>query len=246
MTQTRPRPRPRDREPAARRGRPGRWKALFVTLLVCAVLGASGWVLLGSRLLVVRHVEVSGTELAPRDRVVAAAGVRLGVPMVRLGTGDVRARVERLAQVESARVERSWPATIRIRVRERVPIAAVARNGRHFQLDKGGVTVLDGVERPAALPLLTVAAPGPSDPSTLAALRVVRDLPAPLRGTVAEVAAPSPEAVSLRLRDGVTIVWGSPDRSAEKARLAAALLRSAGADGPRTVDVSSPDVVTTR
>src|SRR5437868_8162803 len=106
-----------------RRRRPSRWKAAFVALLVLGVLGAVTWVLLGSRLLVVRHVEVAGTGLAPSDRVVAAAGVRLGVPMVRLDTGEVRVRVEELREVESAKVERHWPATVRITVRERVPVA---------------------------------------------------------------------------------------------------------------------------
>lgn len=241
---------PEGRGPARRRApsrrRPNRWKVAFVTLLVLGVLGAAGWVLLGSKLLVVRHVEVTGTKLAPRDRVEAAAGISLGSPMARLDTGAVRGRVERLREVASARVERSWPATVRIVVTERTPRAVVAgRDGRYYQLDASGVTVTDGTSRPPGLPLLSVASPGPSDPSSLAALRVVEALPGALRQKLAEVQAPSPEAVTLRLSDGLSIVWGSNERTSEKLRLVDALRHSAAGRSANTIDVSSPEVVTT-
>ncbi|MFC5182359.1 cell division protein FtsQ/DivIB [Actinomadura harenae] len=232
------------RRPPARR-RPNRWKAAFVTLLVVGVLAAAGWVLLGSKLLVVRHVEVTGNRLAPRDRIEGAAGISLGSPMARLDTGAVRARVQRLREVASAKVERAWPGTIRIVVTERTPRAVVARDGRFFLLDASGVTVTDGTARPAGLPLLAVSAPGPSDPSSLASLHVIEQLPAALRRKLAEVTAVSPEAVTLRLADGLTIVWGSDERTAEKLRLVEALRRSPAGRSANTVDVSSPEVVTT-
>ncbi|MFI0445193.1 cell division protein FtsQ/DivIB [Actinomadura sp. 6N118] len=231
---------------SAERQRAGRWKVLFVTLLVVSLLGAAAWVLLGSRLLVVRHVEVTGTKLAPRDRVVAAAGIRLGGPMARLGTGSVRARVEKLREVESARIERHWPGTVRIVVRERVPLVTVERAARFYQLDKHGVIVTDTPVRPGRMPGLTATAPGPTDPATLAALRVVDALPPRLSKSLTEVEAPTPESVTLRLTGGLTVVWGSGERSSEKLRLLDALQRTAAGRAARTIDVSSPEVVTTR
>ncbi|SEF51457.1 cell division protein FtsQ [Thermomonospora echinospora] len=219
------------------------------------MLAAVAWVLLGSKLLVVRHVEVSGTHLAPRDRVVAAARITLGLPMVRLDTAAVRDRVQGVREVESARVERVWPGTVRIEVRERVPLVAVERSGRFHQLDRFAMTVVDSARRPASLPLLTVAAPGPDDPATTAALQVVGELPAELSRRLTAVDAPSPESVTLRLGgarpggadgDPLTVVWGAPGRAAEKARLVDALRRSAAGRAAGTIDVSSPEVVTTR
>ncbi|MFD0687050.1 cell division protein FtsQ/DivIB [Actinomadura fibrosa] len=230
--------------PRARR--PGRWKVAFVTLLVLAVLGAVTWVLLGSRLLVVRDVEVSGASLAPDDRIVAAAGIRLGVPMVRLDTGAIKGRVERLREVESAQVVREWPATVHITVRERVPVAVLERAGRFYQLDKYGVTIADGPSRPEGFPTLTVASPGPSDPATLAALKVLSDLPERLRRKLADVEATSPSDVTLRLAKGQTIVWGPAERTEEKARLFEALQRTAAGRNATTIDLSSPEVVTTK
>ncbi|WP_433468615.1 cell division protein FtsQ/DivIB [Spirillospora sp. CA-128828] len=228
------------------RGRPNRWKVVFVTLLVLGALGAVSWVLLGSRLLVVRHVEVTGTHLAPRDRVVAAAGIDLGTPMARLRTGAVRDRVERLREVDSVKIERHWPGTVRIVVRERVPVAVFARGGRYLLLDRHGVTVADGESRPPGLPTLTVASPGPSDKATLAALTVLTGLPESLGDRLTEVEATGPEAVTLYLAGGQTVEWGAAERSAEKIRLLEALRRTAAGRAIRTVDISSPEVLKTK
>jgi cell division protein FtsQ len=223
-----------------------------VTLLVAAVLAAVAWVLLGSKLLVVRHVEVAGTRLVPRDRVVSVARIRLGLPMARLDTDAVRGRVQGVREVESARVRRVWPGTVRIEVRERVPLVAVERSGRFYQLDRFAMTVVDSANRPASLPLLTVAAPGPDDPATVAALRVVGELPEVLARRLTAVEAPSPESVTLRLGgeraggDPLTVVWGAPGRAEEKVRLVDALRRSAAGRSASVIDVSSPEVVTTR
>ncbi|GLZ03638.1 hypothetical protein Acsp03_11050 [Actinomadura sp. NBRC 104412] len=233
-----------DRAGAAHGRRPARWKAVFAVLLVLGLLGTLAWVLLGSRLLVVRTVEVTGTKLAPRDRVVATAGIRLGLPMARLSTGSARSRLERMREVESARVERRWPATVRIVIRERVPIVGVERGGRFYQLDRHGVAVADGPSRPKGLPTLSVAAPGPTDASTLAALRVLHTLPERLRRQVDIVEAPSAESVTLRMSGGRTVVWGSDERAEEKVRLVDALRKTAAGRAARTIDVSAPEVVT--
>lgn len=233
-------------DPAAERGRPGRWKAIFVTLLVLGALGAVAWVLLGSRLLVVRHVEVTGAHLAPRDRIVAAAGIDLGTPMARLGTGAVRDRVERLREVESAEVERHWPGTVRILVREREPVAVFERDGRYHRIDRHGVVVADGDSWPAGLPALTVASPGPSDKATLAALAVLSDLPERVRGKLREVAATGPGAVTLHMAGGQTVVWGGAERAEEKIRLLDALWRTAAGRAARVVDISSPEILKTK
>ncbi|TDC78689.1 FtsQ-type POTRA domain-containing protein [Actinomadura sp. 7K507] len=228
------------------RGRPGRWKVVFVSLLVLGALAAVTWVLLGSRLLVVRHVEVTGTSLAPRDRVVDAAGISLGKPMARLATGDIGERVERLREVESAEIQRHWPGTVRIVVRERVPAAVFERGGRHHLIDRHGVVVADGESRPSGLPTLAVASPGPSDKATLAALTVLSDLPERIQEQLREVAATGPEAVTLHMASGQTVEWGAAERAGEKIRLLDALWRTAAGRAVSTADVSSPEVLKTK
>lgn len=232
--------------PATARGRPNRWKVAFVALLVLGVLGTSAWVLFGSRVLVVRHIDVTGTHIVPQSRVLAAAGVRLGGPMIRLDTGAVADRVAGIQEVESVKVVRRWPATLQITVRERVPVVVYERDRRYAQIDRFGVVVRTSSAPPRGLPRLFVAAPGPSDPATAAAVAVWRSLPPRFTARLSAIAATGPEAVTLRLESGVSVVWGAPERAAEKLRLLDALLHGSSGRGARTIDVSSPEVVTTR
>lgn len=229
----------------ARRGS-SRWKVVFVGLFVAAVLGTAAWILLGSRLLVVRRVDVVGEHMVGRDRVLAAARIRLGEPLARLHPGAVRDRVEAIQEVETARVERRWPTTVRIVIRERVPIVVAQRDNRFLQIDRYGVTVVASATRPRGLPVLTVANPAQSDPSLRAGIAVVRGLPSWFGHRVVAVQVPSPEAVTLRLDDGLTVVWGANERAAEKLRLLHGLLSESPQRGVRTIDVSSPEVVTVK
>jgi cell division protein FtsQ len=228
------------------RGRPGRWKAIFVAALVLAVLGTAAWVVFGARVLVVRHVVVTGTHLLPKSQVVAATGVHVGGSMIKLETGIVADRVAGIPQVESVRVERRWPTTLRIEVRERVPAVVAVRGRRYYQIDRFGVTVLTTSARPRGLPELVVGAPDPGDPATAAALAVWRSLPERFRWRVSAIAATDPEEVTLRLKSGISVIWGAPERGTEKLRLVEALAGTAAGRSAHTIDVSSPEVVTTR
>lgn len=218
------------------------WKAAVAVLLVGAVVVVLGWVLLSSRLLVVRQIQVAGEDRVARAQVVRAAQVRLGTPLAHIEGGAVERRVEGIRQVESARVQRKWPSTLRITVAERTPVAAV-RDGSAYQLvDRFGVTVTTVERRPPDMPLADLATPAPGDPSTRAALAVVDALPEALLNKVSAVAAPSPTEVTLRLGGRRTVLWGGPERSAEKAQTLAVLMKR----DARVYDVSSPEVATTR
>lgn len=216
------------------------WKAAVAVLVVAAVVVVLGWVLLSSRLLVVRQIQVAGEHRVARAQVVEAAQVPLGAPLARIELGGVERRVELIQQVESARAEREWPSTLRVTIIERTPVAAV-REGSTYQLvDRFGVVVTEARRRPSDMPLVDDV--DARDPSTQAALTVVDTLPAALLRKVKVVEAPGPTEVTLQLRGGRTVVWGGPERSAEKARTLAALLKR----DAKVYDVSSPEVATTR
>lgn len=221
-------------------------KAVFVAALVLGVLGTAAWVVFGSRVLVVRHVEVTGTHLVPKSQVIAATGVHVGGSLINLDTGTVADKVAAIQQVESVRVERRWPTTLRIDVRERVPAVVAVRGSRYYQIDRFGVTVLATSVRPRALPELLVDTPNPDDAATAAALAVWRGLPDGFRRRVSAIGATDPEEVTLRLKSGISVIWGAPERAAEKVRLVEALAGAPAGRTAHTIDVSSPEVVTTR
>jgi cell division protein FtsQ len=231
------------------RRQPNRWKVIFVALLVAGLVSTLGWVLLGSRLLVVRHVDVSGVSLLTRGQVLDAGKVSLGTPMIRLDTSAVEHRIEALRQVESVDVSRSWPATVKIVIRERRPVVVMAAgNGRFNEIDRYGVTVRTVDQQTPGLPELQVAAESPADPVTRAALGSLLSLPGSLRQKVVAVSADSTESVVFHFHGTgpTTVVWGADERAAQKLRLIVALLRSSAIRGAHSIDVSSPEVVTTR
>jgi len=220
------------------------WKAAFFVLAVVAIIAGVTWALLGSKFLVVRSITVNGAPDIPRSQVIAAAGVRAGTPLIRISTGTVARRVERLTLVESARVTRSWPKSITITIVERTAALAVREPSGWDLVDRFGVVLHQAPSRPHGLPRLrTSTAPDllRGNPAVFAAATVERELPARLAAKVRSIAAPTADTVTLYLRHGRTVVWGDPSQTAVKARELAILMRGRA----RYFDVSDPRAVVT-
>jgi cell division protein FtsQ len=222
----------------ARRSR--RWLA---GALVVAVLAALAWIVAFSPVLAARSVSVEGNHRLGRDQIVAAAGVPVGTPLVRIPRGTIAHRVERLPEVLSARVELSFPSTVVIAVTERVAAAyRQAPNGRFTYVDPNGRSFADLGAAPAGLPLLAPSAALAGNPATLAAMaRIAAALPAAVREEIKQFTATAADDITLQLRDGRTVVWGDATRDADKARIVPALLLRPG----QVFDVSDPDQVYT-
>ena len=227
-----------------------RWRAAFFALAGAVVVAGVAWALLGNRLFVVRSVTVTGTHLLSPAQVLAAADVPPGTPLLNVDAGTVTRRVEAIRQVASATVTEDWPDHLVIAVTERVPVMAVRMAAGGYDLvDKDGVIVRSAPAEPAALPLFATALPGGSlrgNPSVTAVTAVLAELQPWLAGQVTRVSAaavPSgPAQVTLVLRDGKTVQWGSPGGAARKNR-ALAILQGTSA---RDIDVSAPGTVVTR
>ncbi len=230
--------------PARTRRRHGDpWRAALFGVLIMAILAGAAWALLGSSLLVVRHVKVNGNRLVSAAQVRDAAEVRVGQPLARVNTGAIARRVQRITAVLSVSVGRSWPDTIVITVRERTPQLAVAAAGGYDLVDEYGITVRWAARKPAGMPLLT-APPAVlrGSPDVRAAAIVLRQLPSVLREKIVSVSAVSATAVTLHLIRGVTVLWGSPGQAARKAAELELLLRTHA----RLYDVSDPSTAVTQ
>jgi cell division protein FtsQ len=222
-----------------------RWLAATVLLAVLGISGGVTWALLGSGLFAVRSVVVTGTRLVPESEVIAVADVQPGMPLIRVNTAQIAARVLSIRQILAVRVATSWPDRVVITVRERTAALAVPLAGGGFDLiDANGVVVQPAASRPPGLPVYTTTAAVSSlrgDPDVSAAAAVVGALPARLRSSVTSVTAPSPDQVTLQLTGGVTVVWGDADDAAAKARELGILMQTHA----RYYDVSSPATAVT-
>lgn len=216
-------------------------KVLLWTAVVAVVVVGIGLLLYFTPIMSARTIVVVGLGAVTQDEVVAVAGVPPGTPLLQVDTDAVAEKVAEIRRVASVRVQREYPSTLRITVVERVPV--VVRDypdGVHL-FDKDGVDFATGPP-PPGIPYLDVENPGPDDPATKAALEVVTSLRPEVASQVGRVSAPSVAAITLTLIDGRTVVWGTTDRTEEKALKLGALLTQPG----KTYDVSSPDLPTVK
>jgi cell division protein FtsQ len=214
----------------------------LIALGVVLLLGGGAAVVYATPLFGVAHVRVVGAQLASDDEVRAAAGIVDGTPLARVDLADVGRRVGRLLPVRRASASRSWPTTIVITVQERTGVAVVVQPGGFGVLDAEGVLFTRRPTRPADLALLRLAAPGPDDPSTRAALTVLAALTGELRSRLVELLADAPTRVRLELTGGREVIWGDATDNELKARVATSLLSRPA----KAIDVSAPRVPTLR
>lgn len=217
-----------------------------LTLLIWLVLltiigGVLGLLLYFTPLMSARSLVVTGTGAVTREEVLDAAQVRIGTPLLQIDTDAVADRVAGIRRVASARVRREYPSTVRISIVERVPVVVKDFGDGPHLFDEDGVDFATAPP-PPGLPYLEVDNPGPNDPPTMAALQVMTALRPEVVAQVSRIAAPSVAAISLTLVDGRTVLWGTEDRTAEKAEKLTALLTQPG----RVYDVSSPDLPTVK
>jgi cell division protein FtsQ len=123
--------------------------------MVGAGLGEIGLQASGIIGLEVQEVMVEGRQRVPRQQIFAALGISRGTPMFGFDASAARQRLEAIAWVETATVERQLPDTVLVRLTERRPLALWQREGRFAVIDaKGKVIIEDGVGAFANLPVV--------------------------------------------------------------------------------------------
>jgi cell division protein FtsQ len=212
-------------------------RSTVVLLVAVLLLGIGTYVAYFSPLLVVREVAVAGQRSVKADDVIAAAAVPMGTPLARQDVQGIAQRATRIPAVEAASVTRQWPSTLLVTVTERQAVFAVRQGGDFLMVDGSGVAF----DRVASAPRGAVQVEAdPADRVLLVDVGTVAGaLPPALVREVRLLTAAGRERISLRLRSGVTVNWGSAADSPLKAQIVTALLEE---DKPRaTIDVSSPN-----
>src|SRR5262245_15917147 len=147
-----------------------------------AVVGAAVWLLTTPRL-AVRSVRVEGAARLPVEDILAEANIPLGINILRLDPGGVRARLEALPQIRRAEVIRELPDRVTILIQERRPFTLV-HSGRLHWLDEEARLL--GEEREAVAPPVPIisglteaeldsmrSAPGPKAQAAIALVRAL-------------------------------------------------------------------------
>lgn len=181
---------------------------------------------------------VGASTLDPQALETALAG-QIGTPLALVDDNEVKAALIAFPLIETYALEAKPPHELAVRIVERTPIGLVESDAGFTLVDAAGVTLATTPTQPEGQPVLRVSGGIESDAFESVGL-VVRSLPAEVRTLVVEVTASTLDDVTLKLSSGLTVMWGSAEQSAEKARTLSGVMNAK--PDARSIDVSSPDV----
>jgi len=112
-------------------------------LLVCAAMGGVAFLvykgLSSSDFFQITATNIQGCRRTTKNLILELSGVDVHSNLLALDSGAVKSNIETHDWVESVSIEKVWPNTLNISVKERVPVAIVSLGEGLFYLDQHGV-----------------------------------------------------------------------------------------------------------
>jgi cell division protein FtsQ len=215
----------------------------FAAVLVLAGLGVGGWLWLrDSSLVAVTAVRVSGASTSDESRIRSALeSAARDMTTLHVREDVLHEAVDRFPSVAGLKVDKDFPHRLSIQVLEHRPVAALEVDGHRTPVSGGGI-VLTGVQADDDLPTIRrdqLTGARVDDDKTKAALAVAAEAPQPLLSR-AERLWWGPEGLTLDLRDGPPLYFGTRDDAAAKWAAAARVLAEPSAAGATYLDLRVP------
>jgi cell division protein FtsQ len=212
-----------------------------VGLLILSVV-----VLTLSPVLAFREVRVEGGDRVTSSAVADALAGLYGEPLARVSDERVQRALEPLTLIQAFETRIEPPGTLVVRILERKPLGAVRGSNVFEVVDAAGVVLWEEPALPVGLPRILVDA-DPSSPSFSAISRVLLVLPDELLSQVEGITATTLDDVRFTIRGSShEVVWGSSERSVDKARVLRAALIALDAQESQVIDVTTPDSMVVR
>ena len=212
--------------------------ALLAVSLLATFALRSSWLSVSR----IRVVGESGPRVHQIDQVAAGA---LHHPMISADLGSVTSKVEALAWVDRATVERAWPSTLVVTVTDRRAVAQVGVGKSWAQVDATGRILSVGSVRRSGEPALDGSA-GPAQPGATVGpavrgeLAVAIALPAALETSVVSIGSDSGGGVTLTLSGGALVELGQPDQLGAKVAALRTVLSEVDMTGVHSLDLRVP------
>ena len=196
----------------------------------------------------VAKVVIEGRDKTPEPMLRAALGVSPGDKLLGFSLDGARTRIESLAWVEHATVERHLPGTVVVRLQERRPVAVWQSGGRFVLIDRAGQVVAeqDPAKDAAAFASLPLVV-GPGAPEAAAALLDQLAAQPALRARVVAAVRVGERRWNLRLNNGADVLLPEGAAAAAMAKLMELHASQALLDRPlQTLDLRAPDRMVVR
>lgn len=220
--------------------------SLIAGVAVVAVFAILLGIALFSPALALREIKVVGSSRVSASSIQAALNDNIGTPLPRIDQKHIETEMKRFTLIESFSTQAVLPSTLVIHVVERTPVAAVPRGDRFAIVDSAGIELERADKAPDGLPTVDLGDASTESARFHNAAEVLVALPVDFRPQVQSIEAKSKDDVTLTLRDGKKVLWGGPERSAEKAANLTAFVKANPKSDISQFDVSTPDQVVTK
>jgi len=192
----------------------------------------------------VQDVLVEGMHNTPPELVREALGVRRGDPILGFDPHEARERLQLIAWVGQAHVERLLPGTIKVRLEERQPFAIWQREGKFSVIDREGrVVATENVGAFGRLPLIVGLGADRAAAPMVDALRGATEV----QERVHALVRVSERRWNLRLRNGTDVLLPEGQEAAAITRLAELQAKQGLMDRPLVaIDLRLPDKLVLR
>ena len=195
-----------------------------------------------SPLLSVRTITVDGASRIDPAVIEEALEGQLDRPLALIDYQELERALEEFPAIESYVTESRPPSTLSIRIVERTPVANIETNGSFTLVDAAGVTLETGATAFGGFPVVDTKTTKVPGPGFEALGLVLRSLDPAMIASLATVAAPTPDSVTLTFIDNDrVVVWGSAEDSTLKAQILAKIVAQPAFADAREIDVSSPE-----
>ncbi len=203
--------------------------------LLAAIVGGAVWTW-QSPMLRVQHIDVAGNDAVSTAAILDQVGLA-GESMV---TADLRAAattIEEIPLVASVSIERRWPSSVRIVVREREPWGSWEQAGVRYTIDREGVVLGRAAPPSGATTIVSTAAFSLKAGDRVdyqaveTAIEIGEQLQAALGTRAVEVAYAPGEGVRVHTADGQTALLGDSSAIAYKLAVWARVAAEAASQG---------------
>lgn len=211
--------------------------------LFCSLIGVAVF----SPLLELQEITVVGTSRVDPAAIHDALDNQMGTPLALVDFDEITAKLALFPLIRSYTTEAVPPHTLVVTIVERQPIGMVDNGSDYAVVDPAGVVIESAPDVVAGIPIIDAGQPTITNPAFASAIEVLLALPPELLARVESISATTQDDVTFVLAGDIqSVIWGSADRTAFKARVLAALIATQAATTRLEFDVSAPDAPVVR
>lgn len=214
-----------------------------IVVAFCTLVGVAVF----SPLLELQKITIVGASRVDPAAIHEALDNQLGTPLALVDFDEITEKLALFPLIRSYTTESVPPHTLVVTIVERQPIGMVDNGSDFAVVDPAGVVIESAPDRVVGIPVIEAGQPTITNPAFASAIEVLLALPPELLGRVETITATTKDDVTFVLAGDIqSVIWGSADRSAFKARVLAALVATQAPTTRLEFDVSAPDAPVVR